>query len=232
MRRKSLEKECKNYSPVRGAQRLIHDSLVQHPQSPINPTSFYHEVAYSGPNKLIALALHPELARYLNWTESSQALDGLQTWMSMDPSRLRFLQFEVRIAGQEGAVAHGLLSYSNNGLQNIADLTARSPYLDNGLQNTTDLTASITYPIPGTPITVSLTSLLPNPILGDRVPKLFEDAEKSIHTKKSVPTPTYQSPTSYSSTPITGTHPETVHPSTSIVRWGKKLLGGNCTTSC
>ena len=166
-----------------GAQRLIHDSLVQHPQSPINPTSFYHEVAYSGPNELIALALHPELAHYLTWTELSQVLDGLQTWMSVDPSRLRFLQFEVRIAGQEGAVAHGLLSYPNNGLQSIADLTARSPYLDNGLQNTTNLTASITYPIPGTPITLSFTSLLPGPIPGDRVSKLFEGAEKSIHTK-------------------------------------------------
>ena len=63
-----------------GAQRLIHDSLVQHPQSPINPTSFYHEVAYSGPNELIALALHPVLVSYLTWTELSQVLDGLQTW--------------------------------------------------------------------------------------------------------------------------------------------------------
>ena len=86
------------------AQRLIHDSLVQHPQSPINPTSFYHEVACSGPNELIALALHPELALYLAWTELSQVLDGLQTWMSVDLSHLRFLRFEVRIAGQEGAV--------------------------------------------------------------------------------------------------------------------------------
>ncbi|KAL2053308.1 hypothetical protein ABVK25_006301 [Lepraria finkii] len=186
-----------------------------------NPTSFYHEVACSGPNELIALALHPELALYLAWTELPQVLDGLQTWMSVDLSHLRFLRFEVRIAGQEGAVVHRLLSYPNNGLQNIADLTARRPYLDNGLQNTTNLPASITYQAP-----LSRPPSPPSYRVQSQViaSPSFSRVPRSLFTQRLVPTPTYQSPTAYSSTPITGTPPETVHLSTSIVRWEKNYL--------
>lgn len=91
---------------------VIQAHVALHPNDPINPSSFFYQLGYSGSRELISIVLHPEPGYHVTWLQLQQILLGVQIVMTGrgTASHLLALEITVNILGL-GRVANGLLRY-------------------------------------------------------------------------------------------------------------------------
>ena len=108
-------------SLFRSAHNAISESVVLHPDGPVAPLPWYHSSYSKKWRDTVAIRIRVNVGKVLTWLQLDFVLSGLMGFMVEGVPMLSHpINFEIHV-GAQGAVAAGLLWYSQSPLAQVVE---------------------------------------------------------------------------------------------------------------